>query len=66
MGARACIKPHLGRNTGRTHDPVRYERRKLIERLFGRIKTCRRVATRYEKKASNYIAFVWLAAGITA
>jgi transposase len=45
---------------------VRYERRKLIERLFGRIKTCRRVATRYEKKASNYIAFVWLAAGITA
>ena len=37
----------------------------MIERFFGRIKACRRVATRYEKKAANYLAFVWLAAGIT-
>ena len=38
----------------------------MIERFFRRIKQCRRVATRYEKKAVNYAAFVWLAAGVTA
>ena len=34
----------------------------MIERFFGRIKRCRRVATRYEKKAVNFAGFVWLAA----
>jgi transposase len=65
-GARACIKTHGNRNSGRTYSKQRYKHRNLIERFFGRIKRCRRVATRYEKKAANYAAFVWLAAGITA
>ncbi|MEM7807007.1 MAG: IS5/IS1182 family transposase, partial [Planctomycetota bacterium] len=38
----------------------------VIERFFRRIKECRRVATRYEKKAINFASFVWLAAGVTA
>ncbi|MGE3243564.1 MAG: IS5/IS1182 family transposase, partial [Pirellulales bacterium] len=34
-----------------------------IERFFGRVKQrCRRIATRYEKKAANYAGFLWLAA----
>ncbi|CUU14564.1 Mobile element protein CDS [Bradyrhizobium sp.] len=31
------------------------------ERFFNRIKQCRRVATRYDKLAANYLAFVQLA-----
>ena len=33
----------------------------LIERFFNKIKQCRRVATRYDKLAANYLAFVKLA-----
>ena len=33
----------------------------LVERFFNRIKQCRRVATRYDKLAANYLAFVQLA-----
>lgn len=33
-----------------------------ILRFFGRIKQYRRAVTRYDKKAANYLAFVWLAA----
>jgi hypothetical protein len=35
--------------------------RNRIERFFNRIKQCRRVATRYDKLAANYLAFVQLA-----
>ena len=34
----------------------------LVERFFNRIKQCRRVATRYDKLAANYLAFIKLAA----
>jgi transposase len=30
----------------------------LVERFFNRIKQCRRVATRYDKLAANYLAFI--------
>jgi len=33
-----------------------------VERFFNRIKQCRRVATRYDKLAANYLAFIKLAA----
>ncbi len=32
--------------------------RNLIERSFNKIKQCRRVATRYDKLAANYLAFI--------
>ena len=35
--------------------------RNLIERFFNKIEQCRRVATRYDKLASDYLAFVKLA-----
>jgi hypothetical protein len=44
-----CFSPHL------------YRARNLIERFFNKIKQCRRVATRYDKLAANYLAFVKLA-----
>jgi hypothetical protein len=33
----------------------------LVERFFNKINECRRVATRYDKLAANYLAFVKLA-----
>jgi transposase len=33
----------------------------LVERFFNKIKQCRRVATRYDKLAANYLAIVNLA-----
>lgn len=32
--------------------------RNQVERFFNRIKQCRRIATRYDKLAANYLAFV--------
>ena len=39
-----------------------YRERNLVERFIGRIKGNRRAATRFDKKASHYQAFVVLAA----
>jgi transposase len=33
----------------------------LVERFFNKIKQCRGVATRYDKVAANYLAFIQLA-----
>ena len=41
--------------------PYLYRARNLVERFFNKIKHCRRVATRYDKLAANYLAFVQLA-----
>jgi transposase len=35
--------------------------RNLVERYFNKIKQCRRIATRYDKLAVNYLAFIKLA-----
>lgn len=61
-GGKACIKPNPTRNVRKRFDRNRYRNRNVIERFFGRIKCFRRVATRYDKKAANYLGFVWLAA----
>ncbi|MGN7998966.1 IS5 family transposase [Sphingomonas sp. 22176] len=42
-----------------------YRTRNLVERLWCRLKDWRRVATRYDKLATNYMAGVFLAAAIT-
>ena len=39
-----------------------YRERNQVERLINRLKQCRRVATRYEKRAANYLAMVTVAA----
>lgn len=60
-GGADCIKPHSVRKEQRTYDAERYKHRNVIERFFGAIKRFRRVATRYDKKAANFLGFVWLA-----
>ena len=62
LRARCCIKPNPTRKATKRYDRKRYRHRNVIERLFGAIKRFRRVATRYEKKAVNFLAFVKVAA----
>src|SRR5437588_5754639 len=61
QGAWANIPPKRNRKDPICFSPYLYRARKLIERFFNRIKQCRRVATRYDKLAANYLAFVKLA-----
>lgn len=65
LRARTCIKPNATRKGKKRYNRKRYKHRNLVERFFGAIKRFRRVATRYEKKAENYLGFVWLAALLT-
>ena len=60
-GAWANIPPRRNRKDALGFSPHLYRARNLIERFFNRIKQCRRVATRYDKLAANYLAFVQLA-----
>ena len=39
-----------------------YRERNVVERLVGKLKEYRRIATRYDKLAASYLAFVQLAA----
>ncbi len=39
----------------------KYRRRNVVERCIGWLKCCRRIATRYEKLATHYLAMVKLA-----
>jgi transposase len=44
-----------------TYDRAAYRERPVIERAFNRLKRYRRIATRYEKVASSYLAMVTIA-----
>jgi len=43
-------------------DKAKYRQRNIVERVFGWLKENRRIATRYEKQAQNYLAFLKIAA----
>ena len=60
-GAEPCIPPRRNRTTAIEYDRHLYKERNVAERFFGRIKRYRRVATRFDKKAANYLGFVWIA-----
>src|SRR2546430_7792749 len=60
-GAWANIPPMRNRTETLCFSPYLYRARNLVERFFNKIKHCRRVATRYDKLAANYLAFVQLA-----
>uniref|UniRef100_UPI00359309C3 transposase n=1 Tax=Thiocapsa sp. TaxID=2024551 RepID=UPI00359309C3 len=58
-----AIIPQLRTETQpRLMDWRTYRERNVVERLVGRLKEHRRLATRYDKLASSYLAFVHLAA----
>jgi transposase len=61
-GAEAVIPTQANRKEQRVIDSHLYRERNLCERFWARAKQFRRVATRYEKKAANFLAFAWVAA----
>ena len=63
---RRKICPVIPNKSNRKHphpfNRKRYRGRNVIERMFGRLKDFRRVATRYDKNAENFLAGLCLAA----
>jgi transposase len=57
-GAVAIIPPRRNRLDQREIDWHLYRARGIVEWFWSKIKQYRRVATRYEKKAKNFLAFV--------
>ena len=62
QGATPVIPPRAGRRAPRPYDATLYKQRNWIERTFNRLKHCRRLATRYDRKTTHFLAFLYLAA----
>jgi len=60
-GAFAKIPPKSSRRSKPYFSTWLYRERNLIERFFSKLKHFRRVATRYDKLAENFLAMVQLA-----
>lgn len=58
------IPPKANRKWKNCFSPFLYRNRNAIERMFCRLKDFRRVATRYDRNAANYLAAVSIAAAI--
>ena len=64
-GMKAVIPSSARRKRKRRHDKELYKRRHLIENLFSRLKQYRAIATRYDKRAVNFLGAIHLAAALT-
>ena len=62
--AQRPLSHQKNRKNMRAYDKHLYKERNLVERFFQKIKNFRRVATRYERLARNYLAMLQLAATI--
>ena len=60
-GVTSCIPPRSNRIHPRPFSRTTYRKRHLVENFFEKIKTFRRVATRYDKLAETYFGWVLLA-----
>ena len=65
QGAAPNIPSKITRRWKSCFSPVLYKGRNAIERMFCRLKDFRRLATRYDKLAANFLASVHLAAALT-
>lgn len=61
-GAAPNIPPKANRRWKNCFSPILYRDRNAIERMFGRIKDFRRIATRYDRLARNFLAVLCLTA----
>jgi transposase len=64
-GAFANIPPKANRKWKNCFSPYLYRDRNAIERMFCRLKDFRRIATRYDRLASNFLAAVCIAATVS-
>jgi len=63
--AEAVIPTTTSRKRPIPYDTVAYRQRNTVERLWARLKDFRRVATRYDKLAANFLSGVLIAATIS-
>lgn len=63
-GAEAVIPPSKNRTEQRDYDKHLYKERHLVECFINKIKWYRRIATRYDKLAQRYAAFLHLAGAL--
>lgn len=63
-GAEAVIPSTRSRRAPVPYDQIAYRARNLVERLWCRLKDWRRIATRYDKLAANYLSGALIAATI--
>lgn len=61
QGATPNIPPKINRRWKPCFSKRLYRERNMIERFFSKLKHFRRVATRYDKLAANFLAMVQLA-----
>lgn len=61
-GAEAVIPPKSNRKEQREYDKILYKERNKVECCVSFMKQFRRVATRYEKTARNFLSFAFFAA----
>ena len=61
QGAVPNIPPKSNRKWKSCFSRTLYRQRNLIERFFSKLKHFRRIATRYDKLAENFLAMVQLA-----
>lgn len=64
IGAEAVIPSTRSRKAQIPHDPLIYKLRNRIERCFNKLKHFRRFATRFDRLASHYLAFIHIAASM--
>ena len=62
LDAQAVIPNNPSRSIKHPIDQALYKERHLVECCFSRLKQFRRVATRYEKTARNYMSMITIAA----
>ena len=60
-GGQPHIPTQRNRKTQRSVDPAIYRQRNQVERFFCKLKHFRRIATRFDKLARNFLAAVLLA-----
>lgn len=64
MNAEAVIPCNPTRKVLIPYDFEAYKARNLIERCFNRLRHFRRIATRYDRRAANFLGFVLIAAAL--
>ena len=63
-GMKVVIPSNQSRKKRIRHDKALYRERNRIERCFNKLKHFRRLATRYDRRACHFLAFLCLAASM--
>ena len=63
-GTEPVIPPRSNRKVQYAYDKAIYRERNVIERMFCRLKDWRRIATRFDRNITNFMAAIALAAAV--